>query len=75
MKTKFIRSEFLSGDALGDDAEAAAYTGLSTAYLRKLRLTGDGPRYAKLGRCVRHRRDWLDAWCETRARLSTTETS
>ena len=33
-------------------AEAASYLSLSKSWLEKLRLTGEGPRYAKLGRIV-----------------------
>jgi predicted DNA-binding transcriptional regulator AlpA len=56
-------------------AEAAAYLGLSKSTLDKLRVTGQGPRYAKLGRiCVYDLVD-LDAFREARKRLSTSEPS
>lgn len=53
--------------------EAAAYLGLSKSTLEKLRLTGEGPRYAKLGKiCVYDLAD-LDSFREARKRHSTSE--
>ena len=51
--------------------EAAAYTGLGKPTLERFRLTGEGPRYAKLGGAVRYRRCDLDAWLESRLVIST----
>jgi hypothetical protein len=56
---------------------AADYVGLAQGTLNKLRLTGDGPRYLKLsphGRVAYDTAD-LDAWLETKRRLSTSEVS
>ena len=36
--------------------DAAAYVGLSASTMEKLRVSGEGPRYAKLGRLVRYER-------------------
>jgi predicted DNA-binding transcriptional regulator AlpA len=53
--------------------EAAAILGLSKSTLEKLRLRGNGPKYAKLGRiCVYSPRD-LEAWVVARSRNSTSE--
>jgi predicted DNA-binding transcriptional regulator AlpA len=53
--------------------EAAAILGLSASTLEKLRLRGNGPRYAKLGRiCVYSPQD-LEAWVIARSRQSTSE--
>lgn len=53
---------------------AAAYLGLSTSTLAKMRLRGDGPLYMKAGRrVVLYDPDDLDAWLETRKRRSTSE--
>ena len=41
---------------------AAHYTGLSASTLTKLRLTGGGPRYIKLGKAVVYDPVDLDAW-------------
>ena len=52
---------------------AAARTGLASSTLRKLRLTGEGPPYLKLGRAVRYREQDLEAWLEARSVRSTSE--
>lgn len=51
--------------------EAAAYTRLGKPTLERFRLTGEGPRFAKLGSAVRYRRSDLDAWLESRLVTST----
>lgn len=56
-----------------DTHAAAAKTGLASSTLRKLRLTGQGPRYLKLGRAVRYRESDLDAWMDARATSSTSD--
>jgi len=45
--------------------EAAEYVGLSASTLEKRRLTGDGPRFIRLGgRAVGYEISDLDAWLE-----------
>ncbi|NBC37749.1 helix-turn-helix domain-containing protein [Novosphingobium sp. FSY-8] len=60
-----------------DTAGAAEYLGLSCPTLERLRLTGNGPQYAKLSPGkrgpVRYRRDDLDAWVASRLIHSTSE--
>jgi len=51
--------------------ETAAYTRLGKPTLERFRLTGEGPRYAKLGGAVRYRRCDIDAWLESRLINST----
>ncbi len=51
--------------------EAAAYCGSSKSTLEKLRLSGGGPKYLKLGRRVVYDPDDLDAWLASKKRLST----
>ena len=46
------------------DPDAAAYIGLSTAYLKKGRLRGRGPDFVRVGRSVRYRTIDLDRWLE-----------
>lgn len=53
--------------------EAAAYVRLSKPTLDRLRLTGDGPAFVKVGRAVRYRTCDLDAWVATRLLRSTSE--
>ena len=45
-------------------AQAAGVLGLAQSTLAKLRLSGDGPVYCKLGRRVVYRRADLEAWLE-----------
>jgi predicted DNA-binding transcriptional regulator AlpA len=44
--------------------DAAAYIGMTVAYLRKARQQGRGPTYLRLGRSIRYRTPDLDAWLE-----------
>ena len=55
--------------------EAAKYVRLGVGTLNRFRVTGGGPRYAKLGGAVRYRRDDLDAWVAGRIVRSTSEAS
>jgi excisionase family DNA binding protein len=53
---------------------AANYLGLSASTLNKLRCTGSGPVYFKLGRAVRYDPQDLDQWLAERRVGSTSET-
>jgi predicted DNA-binding transcriptional regulator AlpA len=54
--------------------EAARYLGLAASTLEKLRLTGEGPRFIRIGiRAVGYSTADLDAWLGSRARLSTSD--
>jgi excisionase family DNA binding protein len=53
--------------------EAAEALRLAAGTLEKLRTYGGGPRYAKLGRAVRYRREDLDAWLSDRLIANTSE--
>lgn len=57
-----------------DTRAAAAFTGLSASTLNKLRITGGGPDFRKLGprRVVYDPRD-LQAWLEQHRRRSTSD--
>jgi predicted DNA-binding transcriptional regulator AlpA len=53
---------------------AAEYVGVSVSYLNKLRSTGGGPVYAKIGsRRIVYRLADLDAWLAASRRRSTSE--
>ena len=54
-------------------SDAARVLSLSQSTLAKLRLTGKGPAYCKLGRRVVYRLEDLTAWLEKNRRLSTSE--
>lgn len=51
--------------------EAAQYVRLGKPTLDRFRLTGEGPRFAKLGGAVRYRRADLDDWIASRLVAST----
>jgi predicted DNA-binding transcriptional regulator AlpA len=54
--------------------EAAVHLGLSPSTLAKMRLRGDGPRYAKAGqRVVLYDLKDLEIWFEARTRRSTSD--
>jgi predicted DNA-binding transcriptional regulator AlpA len=53
--------------------QAAEQLGVSRSYLEKKRLTGDGPRFAKLGARVVYDPNDLDIWVKNRLRSSTAE--
>ena len=45
-----------------DTSAAAKHGRLSRSYLEKLRLSGGGPPFVKIGRAVRYRSDAFDRW-------------
>ena len=53
---------------------AAKYLGLAPRTLEKMRLTGNGPQYYKLGRAVVYDTQDLDRWIGGRVRRSTSDT-
>jgi hypothetical protein len=53
--------------------EAASYLRLAPVTLAKLRLTGGGPRFAKLGSRVFYDQAELDAFIDARMRRSTSD--
>jgi predicted DNA-binding transcriptional regulator AlpA len=54
-------------------ADAADYTGLSESTLNKLRMTGAGPKFLKLGRRILYDTNALDGWMASRERASTSD--
>lgn len=52
-------------------AEAAQYLRLSISTLAKMRLTGSGPTYSKLGRRVVYSMNDLDQWVRSHKHSST----
>jgi len=53
---------------------AAHYVGLSKAFLNRLRSTGGGPAFFKLGARVVYSTVDLDEWLAARRRTSTSDT-
>lgn len=56
-----------------DTKAAAVRVGLSPVTMERMRLTGEGPAYAKLGKAVRYRIADIDAWVADRLVRSTSE--
>jgi excisionase family DNA binding protein len=53
--------------------EAADYLRLSERTLERMRVTGFGPNFVKVGRSVHYRQSDLDAWIASRVIKSTSE--
>jgi predicted DNA-binding transcriptional regulator AlpA len=53
--------------------EASDLLRVSISFLMKARLKGDGPRYRKVGRCVRYVESDLLAYLKQNSRMSTSE--
>ena len=53
--------------------EAATYLRLSPRTLERYRVTGEGPRYLKIGRLVFYRRSELEHWLKDKTRRSTSD--
>lgn len=56
-----------------DTREAAAAYGLSVSYLNKLRVSGGGCPYAKVGRRVLYRKADFERWVSAHVRLHTSD--
>jgi hypothetical protein len=61
------------GEHLLTPRQAARTLALSTSWLAKLRLFGDGPAFLKIGRLVRYRPRDLTDWLTARVRRSTSD--
>lgn len=53
--------------------QAADFLGLSKSTLSKMRLTGDGPMFIKMGRRVAYQPDDLQNWVRENRRRSTSD--
>jgi predicted DNA-binding transcriptional regulator AlpA len=60
-------------DELLNTEQVAKRCGLSEMTVRKWRMTGEGPRFIRLGRAVRYRLNDLEAFLAGRAFSTTTE--
>ena len=59
-------------EGLIGENEAASLLNISPRTLRKYRCTGAGPRYVRISpRCIKYRRDWLEAWANEKVYSST----
>ena len=48
-----------------NEKEVAALAGVSTSWLQKLRMLGNGPKFHKLGKAVRYSDTDVHAWLES----------
>ena len=62
-----------SPDDILNTHEAASYVRLSASSLNKMRCTGLGPAFIRMGRSVRYRRRALDSFIDSRGTTSTTD--
>ena len=53
--------------------EAANFLNLSASFLNKLRCSGGGPAFRKIGRAVLYDPADLEAWLSARRRVSTSD--
>jgi predicted DNA-binding transcriptional regulator AlpA len=60
-------------DRLLTPKEAAIFLRVSTSWLAKARMRGDGPPFVKIGRSVRYAESALLRWMKVHQRLSTSE--
>jgi predicted DNA-binding transcriptional regulator AlpA len=65
--------ESKSTDRLLTPKEAAEFLRVSTSWLAKARMRGDGPPYVKIGRAIRYPESALYHWMKSRMHLSTGE--
>ena len=59
------------GERLLTERDTANLLRLSSSWLAKARVKGDGPPYVKLGRSVRYLESALVEWMKSHQRLST----
>ncbi|NOX50528.1 MAG: helix-turn-helix domain-containing protein [Gammaproteobacteria bacterium] len=55
------------------EAEVAEILRISVRTLQAWRVSGDGPRYSKIGRAVRYRRPDIENWVLSGSRFSTSD--
>jgi excisionase family DNA binding protein len=60
-------------DSLLSTREAAALLGVPRRTLEGWRLRGNGPRFVRMPRAVRYRREDLETWVALRLRSSTSD--
>ena len=68
-----VRMTTKAPENLLNSSFAADWLGLSTSTLAKLRHTGKGPSYVKLGRRVVYRASDLEVWVAAQRHKSTSE--
>ena len=72
-KPRVEGAERLSIGRLRTPKEAAEFLRVSTSFLAKARMRGDGPPYIKIGRSIRYSEIALIQWMKSCQKLSTSE--
>lgn len=62
---KAIEAISTTGSRLLNEKQVALAAGVSTSWLQKLRMLGEGPRFYKLGKAVRYAEKDVHAWLES----------
>jgi predicted DNA-binding transcriptional regulator AlpA len=68
-----VIAKTIASESLLSTEETARRLGVSTSWLAKSRLRGDGPRFVKIGRSVRYPESFVGDFIRTCARSSTSE--
>ncbi|MEQ6886465.1 helix-turn-helix domain-containing protein [Salicola sp. Rm-C-2C1-2] len=58
---------------LWNQKNLAAYLGKSTYWCERARWAGEGPKFVKIGRCIRYKPEDVLEWLEEQTRRSTTD--
>lgn len=58
-------SEIRANSHLLNEKQVAHMAGISTSWLQKLRMLGEGPRFYKLGKAVRYSEVDVQRWIES----------
>ena len=71
MHTHHPRNDNATADALLTIEDAAQVLAVTPRFLDKSRWAGTGPRYVKLGKLIRYRREDLNTWIAANSRAWT----
>lgn len=58
---------------LWDQKDLASYLNKSTYWCERARWAGEGPKFVKIGRCIRYKPEDVLEWLEEQTRRSTTD--
>lgn len=73
MRNVILEDTNAQAGGLLDTGAAARLLGVSTSFLNKKRVTGDGPAFFKVGRRVLYDRAELESWLRERRFANTSE--
>jgi hypothetical protein len=73
-KTRRVQRDPQKGQWL-PSREAAEYCAMGFSTFARMRMTGEGAPYAKVGQKILYNRDDLDAWLKSKSRTSTSQSA